>query len=76
MIISFFFIRKKQQNNNVDDLKNDELNTVEDYTLKVDELNFGNYKQVECIDLIPALTMFWSFLKHKQIILFIFYTAE
>ena len=61
---------------NYDELNIDHRNIVEDRTLKDDELNFGDFDQVEGIDLRSALTTFWSFLKHKQIILFTFYTAD
>jgi len=48
----------------------------EDRFLKEDELNFGNYNQIEGKDPRTPLKMFWSFLKFKQIILYSFYTTD
>jgi len=48
----------------------------EDRFLKEDELNFGNYNQIEGKDSRTPLKMFWSFLKFKQIILYSFYTTD
>ena len=48
----------------------------EDLTLKEDELNFGNFNQVEGKDQRSPLKMFWSLLKFKQIILYAFYTSD
>jgi len=48
----------------------------EDRFLKEDELNFGNYDQIEGKDSRAPLKMFWSFLKFKQIILYSFYTTD
>ena len=76
MNIAYFLIGKKQQNNILDSLKMYHRNIAEYDILKDDELNFGGYNQVNGIDLRPALTMFWSFLKHKQIMLFTFYTVD
>jgi hypothetical protein len=66
--------KASKEKENYDELNNDHRNTVDDFTLKDDALNFGDYKQVENIDSRSLLTMFWSFLKQKQIILFIIYT--
>jgi hypothetical protein len=51
-------------------------NINEDLSLKDDELNFGDYEQVQGKDLRSPLKMYWSFLKFKQIILYAFYTSD
>ena len=50
--------------------------SAEDYTLKDNELNYCNYDQAKGSDTRTPLAIFWSFLKHKQIILFTFYTKD
>ena len=59
-----------ENNPNKDQLSED------DFTLKEDQLNFGDYDQVKDNDTRSPLKMFWSFLKHKQLILFTFYTPD
>ena len=59
-----------------DDFKVDAPNPVSGDTLRDDQLNFGDFNQVNGKDLRTPLAMFWSFLKYKQIILFTFYTSD
>ena len=59
-----------------DDFKVENNISVGDYVRKDNELNYSNYKDAKKNDKRTLLAMFWSFLKHKQIILFTFITKD
>jgi len=68
---------QKDANSKTFSIKADDIQIPEqDSTLKDNELNFGPYPQVVKDETRTILKMFWSFLKHKQIILFTFFTAD
>ena len=48
----------------------------EDRILREDELNFGNFNDVNGKDLRSPSKMYWSFLKFKQIILYACFTSD
>jgi hypothetical protein len=68
-------VKISREKQGYDEYHVDNKNAV-DYIRKEDEFNFANYNEVKDDDTRSGLKMFWSFLKHKQIILFTFYTAD
>ena len=68
-------VKISKEKQGYDEYHVDNKNAV-DYIRKEDEFNFANYNEVKDDDTRSGLKMFWSFLKHKQIILFTFYTAD
>ena len=49
---------------------------VQDLKFTDDQLNFANYEEFIKHDFRSFLSMYWSFLKQKQLILFTFYTSK
>ena len=69
-------IKEDKDKKMYDDFKVENNISVGDYVRKDNELNYSDYKDAKKNDKRTSLAMFWSFLKHKQIILFTFITKD